>query len=156
MARRRRLAWDSTCFLAYLDRKDTEARDVLQAVDVTFERMIKGTTAIIASQAIETEVRPGNVAETQSFHIQLKACRFFESFPESPAIRKLARDLQDRLQISGRKGQYADLIHVATAIASGAEEFWTTDEKVLRWHTEGVIPEIKICRPYLEQGVLDL
>lgn len=155
MARPPRLGWDSTCFTAWVDRRDTESPEVLQAVDGTMERMIQGKVRIVASQAIEIEVRPGDVAKTQAFHSQLRACRSFESFPEGPAIRALAAQLQDRLQASSRNGKYADLIHVATAIAARAEEFWTTDNKVLNWYAEGVITEIKICKPYLVQGVLD-
>lgn len=155
LAKAPRLAWDSTCFLAWVERKDTEAPEVLNAVDVTMHRMVRGSVRIVASQAIEIEVRPGNLADTQKFHAQLRACPHFESFAESPAIRKLAKELQDRLQETGRRGKYADLIHVATAIAARTEEFWTTDEKVLRLHAEGVVPEITICKPYLVQGVLD-
>lgn len=156
MARPPRLAWDSSCFIAWVDRKDTEAREVLQALDATMERMIQGQVRIVASQAIEIEVRPGgvNIARTQAVHAQLRACRFFESFPEGPAIRALASQLQDRLQTEGLRGQYADLIHVATAIAARAEEFWTTDKKLLNW--EKVIPGVKICKPYLVQGRLFL
>lgn len=118
--------------------------------------MILGKVRIVASQAIETEVRPGDLARTKAFHDQLRACRHFESFPEGPSIRKLAKELQDRLQQSGRRGQYADLIHVATAIAARAEEFWTTDHRVLNWYAEGVITEVEICKPYLVQGTLDV
>lgn len=120
------------------------------------ERMIRGQLRIVASQAIEIEVRPGDVPRTQAFHSQLRACRHFESFAEGPSIRALVAAMQDRLQESDRKGGYADLIHVATAIAARADECWTTDAKVVKWFEQGVIPEITICRPYLVQGVLDL
>jgi predicted nucleic acid-binding protein len=151
-----RIAWDSTCLIAWIDGKDTEAPEVLQAIDATIERMIRGHVRIVTSQAIEIEVRPGDLQDTKAFHDQLRACPHFESFPEGPAIRSLTRQLQDRLQATGRKGKYADLIHVATAIAARAQEFWTTDEKVLRWYAEGVITDVNICRPYTDQGVLDL
>ena len=118
-------------------------------------KMIRGRVRIVASLAIEVEVRPGDLERTRRFHQQLRACAGFESFGESPAIRRLCRTLQDRLQRSGRKGGYADLVHVSTAIAARAEQFWTTDKRVVRWHTEGLISEIQICHPYLEQGVLD-
>lgn len=151
-----RIAWDSTCFTAWLDKKVSEPPEVLEALDITFERMARGEIRIVASQAIEIEVRSTDLAKSKEFHQQLRACPFFEGFSESPAIRKLAQDLQDRLQRSNRRGGYADLLHVATAIASRSEEFWTTDKKVINWYTHGVIDEIKICAPYLDQGVLAL
>lgn len=156
MARAPRVAWDSTCFIAWVDRGNTESPEVLQALDVAMDRMQRGAVRIVASQAIELEVRPGSLERTQAFHNQLKACPFFESFAEGPAIRALARAIQERLQSSGRKGHYADLIHVATAIAARAVEFWTTDKKVLAWHTDGLITEVRICKPYAIQGLLDL
>lgn len=116
--------------------------------------MTRGEVRIMASRVIEVEVRPGSVERTRRFHQQLKACPSFESFGESPSVRRLATDLQERLQVSGRRGHYADLIHVATAISGRALEFWTLDKKLVNWHTQGVLTEIKICRPYLEQGKL--
>src|SRR5687768_15529316 len=101
MSRPRRIAWDSTCFVAWVDRKDTEDPVVLTALDETMRLMTRGQVRIVASRAIETEVRPGDVERTRQFHQQLRASPFFESFGESPAIRRLARDLQDRLQNSG-------------------------------------------------------
>lgn len=118
--------------------------------------MIRGRVNIVASSVIEAEVRPGDLRATKTFHQQLKACRYFESFGESMAVRALARQLQDRLQASGRSGQYADLLHVATAIAARADAFWTTDKKVINWGSSGAIEEVTICLPYLEQGRLDI
>lgn len=156
LAKAPRVAWDSTCFIAWADRAPTEDPAVLKALVATMARMTQGSVRIVASSAIETEVRPGDVERTRRFHTQLRACPHFESFGESPAVRSLARSLQDRLQQTGRRGSYADLLHVATAIAARASEFWTTDEKMIRWYTEGIITEVKICKPYLIQGVLDL
>lgn len=45
---------------------------------------------------------------------------------------------------------------MATAIAARAVEFWTTDKKVLAWHTDGLITEVRICKPYAIQGLLDI
>lgn len=151
-----RIAWDSTCFIAWVDRAETEDQAVLQALDFTMEKMTQGRIRIVASRVIETEVRPGNLERTKHFHLQLRACPHLESFGESPAVRNLAASLQDRLQSTGRRGGYADLVHVATAIAARATEFWTTDKSILSWSQAGVITEITICRPYLVQGILDL
>jgi hypothetical protein len=154
MAKPPRVAWDSSCFIAWLERGETEDPVVLQALDVTMEEMVRGRIRLVASRVIETEVRPGDLNRTKLFHEQLRACPNFEGFAESPAVRNLARDLQDRLQETGRRGGYADLVHVATAIAARATEFWTTDHSMLRWGTSGLITEVTVCRPYLVQGVL--
>ena len=156
MAKPPRISWDSSYFIAWVDRATTEDVTVLQAVDVTIERMIRGRIRVVASRVIETEVRPGSVDYTKRFHEQLRACPYFESFGESPAVRSLAASLPDRLQATGRRGGYADLVHLATAIAARATEFWTTDSKILKWAEAGITTEITICRPYLVQGVLDL
>lgn len=155
MARPPRLAMDSSCLIAWADQKETEDPEILQALDATMERMIRGSVRVVASSAIEIEVRLDDVETTKRFHDQLKACPHFESFGESPVVRKLALELQDRLQASGRRGKYADLVHVATAIAARASELWTTDKKMIAWFEQGVITEVRICRPYLTQGVLE-
>lgn len=129
---------------------------MILAIDRTMQEVTGGRIRLVASQAIEIEVRLGTPEETRRFHSELRALRMFESFPEGPAIRRIAGELADRLQASGRKGQYADLIHVATAIASNATELWTLDQKMVKWHTEGPIKELRITKPYLTQGVLDL
>ena len=125
------------------------------------ERMISGQIEIVASRIIEIEVRgtvlsSEGVLRVQGLHQQLRAQPHFESYTVGPAIQGLAGRLQDRLQSTNRRGGYADLIHVATAIAARTSEFWTTDKKIVRWHTEGVISEVRICLPYLDQDVFDL
>ncbi len=156
MAKPRRISWDSTCFIAWVDRAETENPAVLQALDSTMNKMLQGRIRIVASRAIEVEVRLENLERTKQFHMHLRACPHFESFGESPAVRNLAVSLQDRLQLTDRRGGYADLVHVATAIAARASEFWTMDKKILKWAEAGVITEIIICQPYLVQGTLDL
>lgn len=155
MARPRRIAWDSSCFIAWLERKQTEDPAVLSALAETMRGMVRGQVRIVASNLILLEVRAGSVEETRAFHRQLRACPYFEAFTDSVAVHTVASDLADRVQESGRKAKSLDLLHVATAIAARAEEFWTTDAKMIRWYTQGVITEVVICRPYLEQGVLD-
>ena len=156
MARRSRLAWDASCFTAWADRSSTEDPACLAALDVKMRGLALGLERIVASRAVEIEVRLGSAEEARRFHQQLRACPSFEGFGESQAIRRLAASLADRLQESGRRGRYADLIHVATAISARATELWTLDKKMVRWHTEGVLPEIVICRTYLVQGVMEL
>jgi predicted nucleic acid-binding protein len=152
----RRLGWDSTCFIAWTDRKPTEDPAILRALDETLHQMIHGRVQIVASNVIEVEVRPGDLERTRALHQRLRACPHFESFSVGPTVQRLARESQDRLQQSGRIGHYADLIHVATAIGAKAEEFGTTDKRVVRGYSERVIADIMMCEPYLEQDVLDL
>ena len=141
--------------MAWADRGTTEDEACLAALDVKMRGLASGLERIVASREIEIEVRLGSVEDARRFHQRLRACPSFESFGESQSIRRLASALADRLQGSGRRPGYADLIHVATAISARATEFWTLDKKMVRWHTEGVLPEMVICHPYLDQGVMD-
>jgi len=156
MAKAKRVALDSSCFIAWANRGETESEEVLNALDVTMLDMIAGRVKIVASQLIAFEVRMETVEMTDKFHNQLLACPHFESFVQSPAVTNLAKALQDRLHDSGRRAKFLDLIHVATAITAGATELWTTDKKMILWHSEGIIKEIRICLPYVDQAKLDL
>lgn len=151
----RRIAWDSNCLIAWMLKEGTTPQEQLTALAETMRRMIRGHVRIVASSLIELEVRADTVAETHRFHQQLRASPYFETFTDTARVRTLASHLADRVQESGRRGRAADLIHVATAIVAGASELWTTETKMLSWHVNKVIPEIRICQPYLEQGVLD-
>jgi predicted nucleic acid-binding protein len=153
-----RLAWDSSCFIACFDGSTTDEPTYIEALNFTWKRVVLGQVRLVASRAIEIEVRLRDrpVEQSRALHQKLRACPTFDSFGESQGVRALAQQLQDRLQQSGRVGKYADLIHVSTAISARAAEFWTLDKKLVRWHTEGIITEIPLCYPHLEQGILDL
>lgn len=142
--------------MAYLTKEQTTSDEIQSAIKAVFEEMSIGRIQVVASRSIEIEVRLETLEKTRAFHDQLKACKSFESYEVSSSVNILALKLADRIQghDEDRRGNFADLIHVATAISARADEYWTTDKKQIKWYSDNIISEVKICVPWDDQRKL--
>lgn len=151
MRTKRRLYWDSSCFIALVNQEATTDHAKLSALRDTFSEMTSARLQIVTSDIFRFEVQLSTAEESESLRRQLLACRSFEFLIRNQQVEDLARELQVRAQLSGRRIKMADGFHLATAILSRSEALWTTDRRMIQLGTAGIISELEITAPTVPQ-----
>jgi len=151
--RKRRLYWDSCCFIALFDEKPTIPEAQLDALRATFEDMLAGKLRIITSDMYRAEVFGPDKAQAAAVAEQFEACPYFEIVPMRTLAYDLAGEMRQRCQAAkpSRKLKTPDALHVASGTIAHAEEIWTTDEKLVNYYEAGLLTKTKVCVPYLPQ-----
>ncbi len=149
--------WDTSCFIALLNRNPAGDPIRLQALQQVYEDMLSGKVEVVSCGVLVAEmIHP----ESKQFLQELRKLKQFELIETTISVHELAAELRSRCQ-NWRQGterihvpKVADATHLAAAILSKCDEFWTLDEKLLR--LDRIIEEIHICLPHIEQIGLPL
>jgi predicted nucleic acid-binding protein len=152
--RKTRIYMDSSVLIAAFNAEATTSEDVRKAIEQTLIRMTKGEVEVVSSDAlIRTEVL--NPAQKRALELLL-GCPYFEAVLLSAEVGDKAAELRLRCLNASppRKLKTPDAQHLATAILSKCDEFWTTDGDLLKWAAAGLFSEIPVREPSLEQRVL--
>jgi len=151
--RKRRLYWDSSCFIAVFNREPTTPPLQLDALEATFEEMLGGRIRIITSDMYRVEVFGTEHAQAEKVAHQFEACPNFEIVPLRTLASELAGEMRKRCQSATppRKLKSPDALHVASGTIARADEIWTTDAKLVNYYEDGLLTGTKVCLPYLTQ-----
>ncbi len=150
--RKRRLYWDSSCFIAVFNAEPTTPRPQLDALQATFEEMLGGQVKVITSDLYRVEVFGQKDDPTaNAIAEQLEACPDFEMVPLRTQAHQLAGEMRRRCREAKRRLDTADALHVAAATLSKADEMWTTDSTLVKRHEDGLLMSVRVCLPYLKQ-----
>lgn len=150
--RKRRLYWDSNCFIALFNSEPTTPRPQLDALQGTFEEMLGGQVKIITSDLYRVEVfGQKNDPQANAIAEQLEACPDFEMVPLRTQAHQMAGEMRERCRAAKRRLETADALHVAAATLAKADEMWTTEPKLVNRYEEGLLTSVKVCFPYLTQ-----
>lgn len=151
--RKRRLYWDSSCFIALFNSEPTTPRPQLDALKATFEEMLVGRLNVITSDVYRAEVFGSDGPAADAVADQFEACPYFEIVSLRTLAYDLAGDLRKKCQSAKpeRKLKLADALHVASGSLAKADEIWTTDGKLVRYYEDGLLTTVKVCLPYLIQ-----
>ena len=148
---KRRLYWDSLCFIALYNKEATTDHAVLSALSDTYADMVAGRIQIVTSVIFRHEVLLETPAQSEGLRQSLLGCKSFEFLLKTQQVEDFAMDLQLRAQNNAKRIKLADAFHLATAILSRSEALWTTDRRMLRFASSGLFPEISIVQPSIEQ-----
>ena len=148
---KRRLYWDSSCFIALYNREPTTGHAVLSALSDTYADMLAGRLQIVTSEIFRREVFLETPERDRVLRENLRACPSFEFLVRNQQVEDLAAELQVRAQDRKRRIKMADSYHLATAILSRSSALWTTDGKMLRHAAAGLFPEIAVSLPSIDQ-----
>ncbi len=108
--------------------------------------MLTSKVEIVSGSVLITEL----IKVPREYIESLKACPAFEMVQTNDSVYNLARDLRERCRANGTSViKTPDALHLASAILSRADEFWTTDGRIL--NAQVITSEIKICKPHVEQ-----
>jgi len=159
--RKLRYYWDTCCFIALLNREPTTDVAVLQALEQTYREMLQERVEIVSCSVLITELI---TPEGEKFISELRKCPAFEMAETVAAVHELARNLRRRCREANTHiPKTPDALHLASAILSKADEFWTTDQRLLSvsavqrlLSVSAVVNEITICLPHVEQPKLGL
>jgi predicted nucleic acid-binding protein len=150
--KKRRLYWDSNCFIAVFNAEPTTPRPQLDALQATFEEMVGGQVKIITSDLYRAEVfGQKNDPKANAIAEQLEACPDFEMVPLRTQAHQIAGDMRARCRAAKRRLDTADALHVAAATLAKADEMWTTEPKLVNRYEDGLLASVRICFPYLKQ-----
>lgn len=151
--RKRRLYWDSGCFIALFNQQTTTPRPQLDALQATFEEMLGGRLRIITSDMYRVEVFGPDRPQAATVAEQFEACPHFEIVPLRTLAYDIAGEMRQRCEAAKpvRKLKTPDALHVASGTIARAQEIWTTDEKLVRYYEAGLLTSVKVCLPYLRQ-----
>lgn len=150
--RKRRLYWDSNCFIALFNAEPTTPRPQLDALQATFEEMLGGQVKIIASDLYRVEVfGQKNEPKANAIAEQLEACPDFEMVPLRTQAHQIAGDMRVRCREAKRQLHSVDALHIAAATLAKVDEMWTTDSKLVSRYEEGSLGSVKVCVPHLKQ-----
>ncbi len=150
--RKRRLYWDSNCFIALFNSEPTTSRAQLDALQGTFEEMLGGHVKIITSDLYRVEVfGQKNDPQANAIAEQLEACPDFEMVSLRTQAHQMAGEMRERCRAAKRRLETADALHVAAATLAKADEMWTTEPKLVNRYQEGLLTSVKVCFPYLTQ-----
>jgi predicted nucleic acid-binding protein len=119
--------------------------------------MLDGATRIVTSDLFRTEVFPNlDDARFSELYNNLIACDDFVVVGIHTAAYELAGKLRQRCKSVKRRLETPDALHIASAILARVDEFWTTEEKLVKCSNAGVITEVPIRYPYSTQFRLKL
>ena len=151
--RKRRLYWDSSCFIAVFNAQPTTPPAQLDALQATFEEMLDGKVKIVTSDAYRAEVFGKGRPEERVIAEQFEACPDFEIVPLRTQAWDMAAEMRRRCDAAkpSRKLKTVDAVHVAGGTIARADEIWTTDEKLVKYYEAGLLTVVKVCLPYLTQ-----
>lgn len=151
--RKRRLYWDSSCLIALLNSEPTTPALQLDALRATFEEMLQAKVKIITSDLYKTEVFGEKKAEAAIIADQLEACPDFEMVPLRTQAYEMAGELRKRCYAAKppRALKTPDSLHVAAGTIARAEEIWATDDKLVKYHEDGLLTSVRVCVPYVKQ-----
>lgn len=147
---------DASVLIAAFNAEPTTPEAVREATEQTFIRMSKGEVDVVTSDPlIRSEVFRHEQRDALD---RLIASPNFEAVLAGAEVGNKAGELRLRCRSATppRRLETPDAQHLATAILSRCDEFWTTDGELLRWAEAGLFPEIPVREPSLEQGVLFL
>lgn len=150
--RKRRIYWDAACIIALLNREATTEEKYLTAIEGTFEEMLDGKLLIVTSDVFRTEVFVDkDDRDAQAVYNNLLGCDSFVILDVRTPMFDLAGQLRQRCGAKRRKLKTADALHVAAGSLGRVDEIWTTDNKLVRYHTDGLLTETPVCLPHLRQ-----
>lgn len=151
--RKRRLYWDSGCFIALFNKQPTTPQAQLDALQATFEEMLAGRLRIITSDIYRVEVFGTDKGQAAKVAEQFEACPYFEIVPLRTLATTMAGEMRQRCLAAKpvRKLKTPDAMHVASGTIARAEEIWTTDHDLVKYYEAGLLTKTKVCLPYLTQ-----
>jgi hypothetical protein len=151
--KKRRLYWDSGCFIALFNKEPTTAQVQLDALQATFEEMLAGRIRIITSDIYRVEVFGPDKGQAAKVAEQFEACPNFEIVPLRTLATTMAGEMRQRCQAAKpvRKLKTPDALHIASGTIARAEEIWTTDYNLVKYYEADLLTKTKVCLPYLKQ-----
>jgi len=151
--KRRRLYWDSNCFIALLTKQQTIENTYLDAIETTYDDMLRGKLKIVTcADLFKLEVLPGPSKREAAAYNSLLSCPDFEIV--SISLTDLVNDAAQLRQEARKKAQSihtCDAMHIVSAKRSAVDEFWTTDDKLVKKGKAGFFEGLVVCYPYTEQ-----
>jgi predicted nucleic acid-binding protein len=146
-----RFYWDTSCFIALLERKPSEDPTLVHALDATYNEMLVGRVEIVSCSILITELLEPSA---QQFLRELRKHPNFELVETVTTVHELARDLRSRCRQAGvHTPKTPDALHLASGILSKCDELWTLDKRLL--NSGAVITEIAVRLPHVEQLKLE-
>jgi predicted nucleic acid-binding protein len=151
--RKRRLYWDSGCFIALFNKEPTTPQVQLDALQATFEEMLAGRIRIITSDIYRVEVFGADKGQAAKVAEQFEACPYFEIVPLRTLATTMAGEMRKRCHAAKpvRKLKTPDALHIASGTIARAEEIWTTDHDLVKYYEANLLTKTKVCLPYLKQ-----
>lgn len=151
--RRRRLYWDSGCFISLFHKQPTTPQAQLDALQATFEEMLGGRVRIITSDIYRVEVFGPDKGQAAKVAEQFEACPYFEIVPLRTLATTMAGEMRQRCRAAKpvRNLKTPDAMHIASGTIARAEEIWTTDHGLVKYYEAGLLTKTKVCLPYLTQ-----
>jgi predicted nucleic acid-binding protein len=151
--RKRRLYWDSGCFIALFNAQPTTPQLQLDALQATFEGMLGGRIRIVTSDIYRAEVFGAATDQAAKIAEQFGACPYFEIVPLRTLATTMAGEMRQRCLAAKpvRKLKTPDALHIASGTIARAEEIWTTDHDLVRYYEADLLTKTKVCLPYLTQ-----
>jgi predicted nucleic acid-binding protein len=128
--RRRKIYWDTTCWLAWLNGEGTDVwpAAVVQGIEDVVEEVNNGAALLFTSAIFKTEIYVGRLTEARRDDYQrIMRRRNVREMDGTPKVTELASIIREHHDKEGRKVHTADAIHLATAIIYQADEFHTMD-----------------------------
>lgn len=152
-SRKRRLYWDSNCFIALFNSEPTTPPLQLDGLRATFEEMLEGKLKIVTGDIYKAEVFGKKKPAAHIIGDQFEACPDFEIVPLRTQAYEMAGQMRERCNSSSppRKLKLGDALHVAAGTIARVDEVWTTDAKLVSYHEDGLLTSVKVCLPYLLQ-----
>ena len=152
-ARKRRLYWDSCCFIALFNAEPTTPRPQIDALRSTFDEMLAGRHYVITSDLYRVEVFGKDGPDAVAVADQFEACPYFEVVGLRTLAYEMAGDLRMKCQSAKPKRNLKspDALHIAAGSLARADEIWTTDGDLVRYYEDGLLTGVRVCLPYLLQ-----
>jgi predicted nucleic acid-binding protein len=159
-----RQCWDSCVFLAYLQNKPEEAKNV-QVIRDLLHQAKAGRILVVASTFTLVEVRP-YADKYEPEHMAVVEDLFETNRPWFRPVA-LTRSIARRARVLAEQNRVlsnADVVHIATALAEGTPSLFTYDgvriEGMRRsgqmTDFDGALgnPPLRICEPWVDLGPL--
>ncbi len=148
---KRRLYWDSCCFIALFSQERTTSEKCIEALTATFEDMLEGLCKIVTSDLFYVEVLGAQGDRSvQRLQEQLSACPDFVVIGLQTRVSQLAGEFRRRCLDARpkRKLKTTDAQHLAAAELAQVDEFWTSDSKLVKYYEAGLLGKTLVCLPH--------